>query len=207
MRYFSPSVLIPVLIHSCSNKLQFVYLTITSHLACWKSRKFPNFQKGKKEILRNFPKYKSKNIFDLIRRGVSPTNCAPLLKIIFKKRLATFVIQSTSANSNARYLELSLSGTFSLVPSTFLETFLIITFSISNPAISNFHHVEHIIQSLQLYYPTISNFFISTFDFQRKWFENFEIRSNGYLSVFIYNYKNVYNWNTMSVKQKINVKD
>ena len=35
------SVFIPALIRSCSNKLQFVYLTVTSHLACSKSRKFP----------------------------------------------------------------------------------------------------------------------------------------------------------------------
>ena len=34
---WASSVLIPVLIDSDSNKLQFVYLTITSHLACWKS--------------------------------------------------------------------------------------------------------------------------------------------------------------------------
>ena len=47
-----------VLVHSCSNKLQFVYLTITSDLACWKSRKFP-ISEGKKEILNNFDKYKS----------------------------------------------------------------------------------------------------------------------------------------------------
>ena len=48
------SVLIPVLIHSCSNKFQFVYLTITSHLAlaCWKSRKFL-ISEGKKKILKN----------------------------------------------------------------------------------------------------------------------------------------------------------
>ena len=55
---WASSVLIPVPIHSCSNKLQFRYLTITSHQACWKSRKFP-FQKGKKEIFKNFPKNKS----------------------------------------------------------------------------------------------------------------------------------------------------
>ena len=58
---WASSVLIPVFIHSCSNKLQFVYLTITSHLACWKSRKFP-ISEGKKrfkEILKNFAKYNS----------------------------------------------------------------------------------------------------------------------------------------------------
>ena len=55
---WASSVLIPVLIHSCSNKLQFVYLTITSHLAFWKAGNFP-FQKRKKEILNDFPKYKS----------------------------------------------------------------------------------------------------------------------------------------------------
>ena len=37
---WASSVLIPVLIHSCSNKLQFVYLTITSHLACWHRNSF-----------------------------------------------------------------------------------------------------------------------------------------------------------------------
>ena len=30
-----------VLIHSCSNEMKLVYLAITSHLACWKSQKFP----------------------------------------------------------------------------------------------------------------------------------------------------------------------
>ena len=49
---WASSVLIPVLIHSCYNTLQFAYLTITSHLACWKSRKFPILD-GKK----NFSKY------------------------------------------------------------------------------------------------------------------------------------------------------
>ena len=76
-----------------------------------------------------------------------------------------YKVQSTSVISNARYLELSLSRTFSLVPSAFLVTFLIITFGISNPAISNFHYVKQIFRSLQLYYPAISNFFISMFDF------------------------------------------
>ena len=52
------SVLVPALIHSCTNKLQFVYLTITSHLACWKSQKFP-ISEGKKLISKNLPKYKS----------------------------------------------------------------------------------------------------------------------------------------------------
>ena len=75
-----------------------------------------------------------------------------------------YKVQSTSVISNARYLELSLSRTFSLVPSAFLVTFLIITFGISNPAISNFHYVKQIFRSLQLYYPAISNFFISMFD-------------------------------------------
>ena len=42
------SVLLPVLIQSSSNKLQFVYLTITSHLACWKTRNF-SFQNEKKK--------------------------------------------------------------------------------------------------------------------------------------------------------------
>ena len=55
---WASSVLIPVLSQSCSNKLKFVYLTITSHLACWKSRKLPILE-GKKDILKNFPKYKS----------------------------------------------------------------------------------------------------------------------------------------------------
>ena len=55
---WASNVLIPVLIHPRSNKLQFLYLTIISHLACWKSRNFP-FMKGTKEILKNFPKYKS----------------------------------------------------------------------------------------------------------------------------------------------------
>ena len=49
---WASSVLIPVLIRSCYNTLQFAYLTITSHLACWKSRKFPILD-GK----RNFSKY------------------------------------------------------------------------------------------------------------------------------------------------------
>ena len=79
-----------------------------------------------------------------------------LVLIYFTNR----VLQSTSTISNARYLELSLFWTFSLVPSAFLVTFLIITFGISN-----FHYVEQIFRSLQLYYPAISNFFISTFDF------------------------------------------
>ena len=52
------SVLIPVVIHPCSNKLQFLYLTMNSHLACWKNQNFP-ISEGKKEILKNFPKYKS----------------------------------------------------------------------------------------------------------------------------------------------------
>ena len=54
---WASSVLISALIHSCSNKLQFVYFTITSHLTCWKSRKFP-ISEGKKEILKNFSKCK-----------------------------------------------------------------------------------------------------------------------------------------------------
>ena len=62
---WASSVLIPVLIHSGSNKLQLVYFTITSHLACWKSRKFP-ISEGKKR------------------------NCALLLNIIFKKHLAAY---------------------------------------------------------------------------------------------------------------------
>ena len=83
-----------------------------------KARNFP-FQKGKK-ILKNFPKHKSifiweieisesaerksipvchkckavieNTIFYLIGGGVSSTNCAPILKITFKKHLANFVI-------------------------------------------------------------------------------------------------------------------
>ena len=55
---WASSVLFPVLIHSCSNKLQLVYLAITSHVACWKSHKFP-ISEGKKEISKNFPKRKS----------------------------------------------------------------------------------------------------------------------------------------------------
>ena len=54
---WASSVLILVLFHSCSNKLQFVYLPTTSHLPCWKSRKFP-ILKGKKS-LKYFSKYKS----------------------------------------------------------------------------------------------------------------------------------------------------
>ena len=46
---WASSVLISVLIHSCSDKLQFIYLTITSHLACWKSQKFP-ISEGKKDF-------------------------------------------------------------------------------------------------------------------------------------------------------------
>ena len=53
---WASNVLIPVLIYSCSNKLQFVYLTIISHLASWKTRKFPISEEKKKETLRNFPK-------------------------------------------------------------------------------------------------------------------------------------------------------
>ena len=64
-------------------------------------------------------------------------------------------IQSTSAITNARYLELSLFRPFSLIPLEFLVTFLIITFGISNPAISNFHYVKQIFRSLQLYYPEL----------------------------------------------------
>ena len=55
---WASSVLFPVLIHLCSNKLQLVYLAITSHVACWKSHKFP-ISEGKKEISKNFPKHKS----------------------------------------------------------------------------------------------------------------------------------------------------
>ena len=51
---WASSVLIPILIHLCSNKLQFVYLTITSHLACWKSRKFP-ISERKKRNFKEFP--------------------------------------------------------------------------------------------------------------------------------------------------------
>ena len=43
------------------------------------------FRREKKEILKNFYN-------DFIGRGVSPTNCAPLLNIIFKMYLVGFVI-------------------------------------------------------------------------------------------------------------------
>ena len=97
---WASSVLTPVFINSCSNKLQFIwiYLNIFEYtwqlLHTWPVGNAGNFtfHKGKKEILKNFRKYKSKNIFDLIRRGESSTNCAPLLNIICKKHLATFVI-------------------------------------------------------------------------------------------------------------------
>ena len=69
-----------------------------------------------------------------------------------------YVIQLTSTISNTRYLELSLSRTFSLVPSAFLVTFRIITFGISNAAILNFHYVEQIFRFLQLYYPASRTF-------------------------------------------------
>ena len=55
---WASSVLIPVFIHLCYNKLQFVYLTITSLLACWKSWKFP-ISEGKKKFLKTFRKCKS----------------------------------------------------------------------------------------------------------------------------------------------------
>ena len=56
--FFSPvsasSVLIPALIHSCFNKLHFVYLTIISHLAFRKSWKFP-ISEGKQIDFKEFP--------------------------------------------------------------------------------------------------------------------------------------------------------
>ena len=41
-----------------------------------------------------------------------------------------------------------------LIPLAFLVTFLLITFGISSPAISNFHYLERIFWPLQLYYHT-----------------------------------------------------
>ena len=58
----------------------FIHVLINCNLYTWqllhswpvqKTGNFP-LQKGKKEILKNFPKYKSKNIFDLIGHGVIP---------------------------------------------------------------------------------------------------------------------------------------
>ena len=51
---WATSVLIPVLIHPLSSKLQFVYVTITSHLACWRSRKFP-ISEGETRNFKTFP--------------------------------------------------------------------------------------------------------------------------------------------------------
>ena len=63
------SILIPVLIHSRSNKLQFVYLTIISHLACWKAGNFP-FQKGKKETAHHYWTLFLKSISRLLYRYI-----------------------------------------------------------------------------------------------------------------------------------------
>ena len=65
-----------------------------------------------------------------------------VLKYVYLKNEMFLVLQSTSAISNTRYLELSLCRTFYLVPSAFSLTSLINPFGISNSAISNFHYVE-----------------------------------------------------------------
>ena len=43
-------------------------------------------------------------IFDLIGRGASPTNCAPLLNIIFKRYLAAFVIYMFLTEHNLSFV-------------------------------------------------------------------------------------------------------
>ena len=61
----------------------------------------------------------------------------------------SLILQSTSAISNTRYLELPLCRSFILVCSTFLLSFLINPFAISNSTIANFHYVEQFPRPLQ----------------------------------------------------------
>ena len=113
-------------------------------------------------------------------------------------------IQSTSAISNARYLELSLSRTFSRVPSAFPVTFPIITFGISNPAISNFHYVE---QHFAVPSALLSRY-LELFHFDVR-FLNKIVRKNWdsieCLSLYVQE-RFLYNRNKMSVKRKLVVK-
>ena len=66
---------------------------------------------------------------------------------------------------NNRYLELSLSRTFSLVPSALSITALINSFGISNPATSNFHYVKLFSRSFQLFLGLFSIGYLERFRF------------------------------------------
>ena len=98
--------------------------------------------------------------------------------------------------SNACHLELSLSRTFSSVPSALSVTALLNSFGISNPAVSNY--IELFSYSLQrfLFLSSISSVFISLIWMLKEYIR--KLWSNVYLCVL--QYKN------MSVKRKLNVK-
>ena len=94
---------------------------------------------------------------------------------IFSWRLYHLALQSRPAIFNTSYL---LSRIFSSVPSALSVTTLINSFGISNPAISNFHHVELFSRSLQLFLGlfsiAISNVFISLIRMLKIYDEKFD---------------------------------
>ena len=74
-------------------------------------------------------------------------------------------IKLTSGIANTRYLKLSLSQTFSSVPSALSVNALIISFGISNPAISNFYYVELFSRPLQHFLVLFSIRYLESFHF------------------------------------------
>ena len=95
-------------------------------------------------------------------------------------------IQSTSSISTNRFLELSLSRTFSLIPSALLVAALINSFGISNLATSNFHYAELISWSVQYFLGVLFVCYLDGFDFTH--FDvkrtHSKLRSNFYLFLF-----------------------
>ena len=83
-------------------------MTSTSHLACWKSRKFPISEGEKKEILKNLHKYKS----IVYKNYKLRTNCAPLFNIIFKNisRFLWYIILFLT-----EHIRVSLCSSFVLI--------------------------------------------------------------------------------------------
>ena len=113
--------------------------------------------------------------------------CAVLQFIFWRSTFGYFLkIQSTSAISSIRRLELLLAWTVSLDPSALSVTALINSFRIFNPAILNFHYVELLSQSL----------FISLIGMLKKYIRKL------WLNVYLF----LFQHNNMSVKRKLNVK-